>query len=675
MTCTGGRTYECNDNCLGTQNANQSDIDGDSTGDACETDDDADGVPDATDKCPTIANASQTDADTDGTGNACELAVRDLASGGIAVYGKTAGARLGGGGVIGDFNRDGTADLLVGSPYASPGGRTEAGAVYMWLGPIPASEDLATTLADYEIYGQRAGDHLGWTVAAGDVSGDGTDDMIFAAPDHDGSAANKSNAGAVYVKHGPATGTLDLSVASANRIFRGNAAGDRLGLTLAAVDFNGDGPKDLVMGSPPGSSTGRTGNGELWGILQARLGSVTDLTTTNIDLYAWGAANDDRYTSALAVGDVTGDGTEDLVIGAPDGDGSNNLIASAGEIYILRGGSSLLGNQFDMNIPGNYYGLLYGDTANDRVGAALAIERWDADTPRDILVGAAGRDGAPGSTRTDAGAAFLVRGRDFSTIKGKLLLVEATLAVHGDTAGAQLGKGVAFADFDNDGSADLLFGLPLLDGPIGTRTDAGAVLALTRDRVQSGTAVVDLARQPATQLIHGRNGGDQLGSTGWLAVAKLSGGVTRDVVAPAELGDGPADNRASAGEAWIVPQADQDRDGAPDSQDTCFPTDPTKADPASTGTTSTWSSQTNFNWSLISNATSYNFYRGTVVQPWVYNWTCLQKNLPTPVGTDTTKPPAGQVYWYDSIAQYTGCVGRPGQDSNGQNRPQPPVCP
>ena len=321
-----------------------------------------------------------------------------------------------------------------------------------------------------------------------------------------------------------------------------------------------------------------------------------------------------------------------------------------------------------MNDPSRYHGLLYGEAANDRVGAALAVERWDTDTPRDILVGAAGRDGAPGSTRTDAGAAFVVRGRDFSTIKGKLVVDEAALAVHGGTAGAQLGKGVAFTDFDNDGSADLLFGLPLLDGPAGTRADAGAVLVLPRERVRTGTAVIDLARMPAAQLIHGRNAGDQLGSTGWLAVGKLSGGVTRDVVAPSELGDGPADNRASAGEAWIVPQADQDRDGALDSQDTCFPTDPTKADPGPTGTTSTWSSQTTFNWSVVPNATSYNFYRGTVVRPWVYNWTCLQKNLPTPVG-HRRREAAGRAGLL--VRQRRAVHGLHRTSRPGQQRPEP----
>jgi hypothetical protein len=403
--------------------------------------------------------------------------------------------------------------------------------------------------------------------------------------------------------------------------------------------------------------------------------TVDGTTTANVDLYAYGAANEDRFGSALAGGDVTGDATEDVIVGAPDGDGSNNLIPSAGEFYILRGGTSLLGS-FDMNVANDYHGLLYGETANDRVGAALAVERWDTDTARDILVGAAGRDGAPGSTRTDAGAAFVVRGRDFSTIKGKLLIDEAALAVHGDTAGEQLGRGVAFSDLDNDGSADLLFGAPFLDGPTGSRIDAGAVLVLARDRVRTGTVVIDLARQPAAQLIHGRNAGDELGSTGWLAVAKLSGGATRDVVAPAELGDGPTDNRPSAGEAWIVPQADQDRDGVPDSLDRCYETDPTKAGLGDTGTTSAWATtKTTFNWSSVAGATGYNFYRGTATQPWSYNSTCLQKNLASPSGTDSTKPAAGQVYWYDSTAQITGCVGPPGKDSNGQPRPQPPACP
>ncbi len=76
------------DNCPLVANDGQSDLDGDQTGDACDTDADGDGVPDKTDNgdgtfstlepadggdnCPLVANADQTDTDADGVGDACE---------------------------------------------------------------------------------------------------------------------------------------------------------------------------------------------------------------------------------------------------------------------------------------------------------------------------------------------------------------------------------------------------------------------------------------------------------------------------------------------------------------------------------------------------------------------------------------------------------------------------
>jgi hypothetical protein len=60
------------DNCVGVSNRDQSDRDGDRIGDACDPDDDNDGVADASDNCPLAANSDQTDWDADRVGNACD---------------------------------------------------------------------------------------------------------------------------------------------------------------------------------------------------------------------------------------------------------------------------------------------------------------------------------------------------------------------------------------------------------------------------------------------------------------------------------------------------------------------------------------------------------------------------------------------------------------------------
>ncbi len=264
---------------------------------------------------------------------------------------------------LGDLDGDGCDEIAIGAVYDDEAGE-DGGSVYLYFGS-PSGLDSTTEellTASDGAANWYFGQHLS---GAGDFDGDGLHDMVVTAPGADG-------VGAVYVYPGAATG-LDRS-GELKLTGWDSASGDEFGTSVSADgDLNGDGYDDLVVGDMGHAHDGYATRA---GALYVYFGSSAGLDiSTELEIYA----EESRHSSlgsSVAMGDLNGDGYDDLVAGAVDaGDWS-------GVVVVYYGSSTGPDIATELTVEPT------DSHSQQQFGASVAVVDLNGDAYGDLIVGA-----------------------------------------------------------------------------------------------------------------------------------------------------------------------------------------------------------------------------------------------------------------------------------------------
>jgi hypothetical protein len=375
----------------------------------------------------------------------------------------------------GDLNGDGRDELIVAAPGgdgpgtgACPGGgvgdRCDSGDVYVVFGrsAFPSTIDLANPASAAHIFGPVAGEGIINGMAAGDLDGDGLDDLAIGYR-LSMEVRGRGATGTAFVVYGRTSWpAIDLATppTSVARFF-GAINGEHLGDRISVGDLDGDGFADLVLSRPNAAENATADVGEidvLYGSA-GRLGDV-DLAVSPAGVTRFLGESGGDLLDVSAVGDFDGDGQSDLALGAP----------TPGKIYIAYGPVAR-DQTVELGLRLPWLAHIWG--AGDQAGGAFAAGDIDGDGYDDLAIGAVA-SASIGNARPGAGRIHILHGKaqrwQAQQLNSPLPRVES---IFGADSGDSLGFSIAAGDADGDGLADLLLGAPNAAGPANSRPGGG----------------------------------------------------------------------------------------------------------------------------------------------------------------------------------------------------------